>query len=234
MTKIGGQMAKLYGIGVGPGDSELLTLKGARLIRECPIIMVPRSGQKVNVAYTIAKGAVPEIEDMEVVEVDMPMVRDRTLWTTNHRKAADKVIEYLKQGKDVAFLTLGDPTVYSTYCYVHNMVLEDGYQAEIVPGVPSFCAVSARLNQGLTEASEALHIIPASYQGVDQAIELDGVRVLMKTGKSMAELKEKLKKSPNVRQVRGVERCGMPGERIFDDIDEIDDQASYFSVLVVK
>lgn len=227
-------MAKLYGIGVGPGDSELLTLKGARLIRECPVIMVPDSGQKVNIALTIARGAVPELEDKQVVEVEMPMVRDRSIWAKSHKKAADKVIEYLKEGKDVAFLTLGDPSVYSTYCYVHNLVLEGGYEAEIVPGVPSFCAVSARLNQGLTEASEALHIIPASYEGVDEAIELDGVRVLMKTGKAMAGLKEKLKKSPKVSQVHGVERCGMPGERIFKSIDDIDDEASYLSVLVVK
>lgn len=227
-------MAKLYGIGVGPGDSELLTLKGARLIRQCPVIMVPRSGQNVNVALTIAKGAVPELADANVVEVDMPMVRDREVWKENHLKAARKVIECLDKGQDVAFLTLGDPSVYSTYCYVHNLVLDSGYEAEIVPGVPSFCAVSARLNQGLTEASEALHIIPASYEGVDDAIELDGVRVLMKTGKSMAALKEKLKNSRNVNEVRGVERCGMPGEKIFNSIEEIDDDASYFSVIVVK
>lgn len=227
-------MGKLYGIGVGPGDSELLTLKGARLIRECDVIVVPRSGQKVNVAYTIGVGAVPEMKDKNIVEVDMPMTRDKSKLKEAHKNAADTVEGFLREGKDVAFLTLGDPAVYSTYIYVHDIILERGLEAEIVPGVTSFCAVAARLNEGLTEASEGLYILPASYEGLEEALKLKGTKVLMKSGKAMGNVKKLISEMTDKESVRMVERCGMPGERIFNSLEEIDEDASYFSVLVVK
>ncbi|MEA4986822.1 MAG: precorrin-2 C(20)-methyltransferase [Anaerovorax sp.] len=227
-------MAKLYGLGVGPGDSELMTLKAVRLIRECDIIVLPKSGQEINAAYTIAKGSVPEIDQKELMEVSMPMTRDKEKLMQSHDLAADQIIEKLKEGKNVAFLTLGDPSIYSTYIYVHERVLEKGYEAEIVPGITSFCAVAARLNEGLTEAGQPLHVIPASYEGTEEALQLTGTKVLMKSGKSIGRIKDQLLKmepSPNVKMV---ERCGMEGERVFHNTDEIDENASYFSILVVK
>lgn len=225
-------MGKLYGIGVGPGDAELLTLKGARLIRECDVIVLPRSGKKVNVAYEIARKAVPEAETKEILEVDMPMTRDQSILERAHKQAAETVIGHIDAGRTVVFLTLGDPSIYSTYCYVHNLVKDAGRDTEIVPGVPSFCAVSAKLGEALTEASEGLHIIPASYEGLEDALNLEGTKVLMKSGKAIGEVKELLQKRGET--VRMVERCGMEGERVYDSLDEIEENASYFSVLVVK
>ena len=164
----------------------------------------------------------------------MPMTRDKARLKEAHKAASEVIKELLLNGENVAFLTLGDPTVYSTYCYVHNLVLEGGMQAEIVPGVPSFCAVAARLNEGLTEASEALHIIPASYDGLEDALELDGTKVLMKSGTKIGAVKEKILEKCENETVRMVEKCGMEGEKIYDILDEIDEDASYFSVLVVK
>lgn len=227
-------MAKLYGLGVGPGDPELMTLKAVRLIRECDIIAIPASGQAVNAAYTIAKGAVPDMDDKKIVEVSMPMIRDKEALNASHDAAARQIIGYLEQGKNVAFLTLGDPSIYSTYIYVHDRVLAKGYEAEIVPGIPSFCAVSARLNEGLTEAAEALHIIPASYKGLEESMELKGTKVLMKSGKSIGKIKEMIQKQPERWSAKMVERCGMEGERLFMSADEIDPEASYFSIVVVK
>lgn len=225
---------KLYGIGVGPGDPELLTLKGARLIGQCQVIAIPDSGKKMNVAYEIAKGARPEIEEKEILEVAMPMTRDEQLLKESHEQAAARLVKELEAGRDIAFLTLGDPTIYSTYIYVHHQVMAQGYEAEIVPGIPSFCAVSARLNEGLVEGAEALHVIPASYEGVEEALQLSGTRVLMKSGKSVGQVKQLLRhREPRV-SVKMVERCGMEGERIFDDLEDIDEEASYFSILIVK
>lgn len=225
---------KLYGLGVGPGDPELMTLKALRLIKECPIIAVPESGKDTNVAFEIAKGAMPEIIDKELLPVSMPMIRDAQLLSESHDRAAANIISKLEEGKDVAFLTLGDPSIYSTYIYVHNRVLDKGYPAEIVPGIPSFCAVSARLNEGLTEAHEALHIIPASYEGIEEALELKGTRVLMKSGKAIAGIKDLIMKMENPPQVKMVERCGMEGERVFHNVRDIDEEAGYFSILVLK
>lgn len=225
---------KLYGLGVGPGDPELLTMKAARLIRECDVIAVPASGKETNVAYEIARGAVPEIETKELLKVPMPMVRDESRLKESRDKAAEAVIAELKKGKDVAFLTLGDPSIYSTYIYIHNRVAALGYETEIIPGIPSFCAAAARLNEGLTEASEALHIIPASYEGVEEAVALRGTRVLMKSGKSIGKIKALLADMENPPSVKMVERCGMQGERVFSRLEDLDEDAGYYSILVLK
>ncbi len=225
---------KLYGLGVGPGDPELMTLKAVRLIRECDVVVIPASGKTVNVAYEIAKGAVPEIEEKELLEISMPMIREEDKLAESHDKAADAVITVLEAGKDAAFLTLGDPSIYSTYIYVHDRVGARGYDTEIVPGIPSFCAVAARLNEGLTEASEALHVIPASYEGMEEAMQLSGTRVLMKSGKAIGKVKEFLSQMERQPSVKMVERCGMQGERVFNRLEDIDEDAGYFSILVVK
>lgn len=227
-------MAKLYGVGVGPGDPELMTLKAVKLIESCDIIAVPRSGQTVNVAYTIAKGAYPDLDKKRIEELDMPMVRDRELWNRKHDEAAAQVMTWLDEGKDVVFLTLGDPTIYSTYSYVHNRVRDAGYETQIIPGIPSFCAVAARLNCSLTEAEEALHVIPASYEGLEESLEMPGTKVLMKSGKAIGKVKEYIKSMESQPSVKMVERCGMEGERVFQSVDEIDEESSYFSVLIVR
>ncbi|MDF2654230.1 MAG: cobI [Bacillota bacterium] len=225
---------KLYGVGVGPGDPELMTLKAVRLILECDVIAIPSSGGEANVAFDIAKGAVPQMADKELLELSMPMIRDREKLKESHDQAANDVAEVLEQGKNVAFLTLGDPSIYSTYIYVHNRLVNQGYDTEIIPGIPSFCAVAARLNEGLTEASEALHIIPASYAGIEDALQLKGTRVLMKSGKSIGKIKTLIKELETPAEVKMVERCGMEGERVFQNLEALDEDAGYFSILVVK
>jgi precorrin-2/cobalt-factor-2 C20-methyltransferase len=164
----------------------------------------------------------------------MPMIRDESKLRESHDRASEAVIAELEKGKDVVFLTLGDPSVYSTYIYVHDRVGAKGYKTEIVPGIPSFCAVAARLNEGLTEASEALHIIPASYEGLEEALALKGTRVLMKSGKSIGKVKALLQNKEELSSVKMVERCGMPGERVFERLEDLDEEAGYFSVLIVK
>ena len=185
---------KLYGVGVGPGDPELLTLKALRLIKENQAIAVPGNDIYTSVAYKIVKGAYEELDKKTLFPVAMPMTKDPAVLQANHEKAADDVEKYLKEGQNVVFLTLGDPTVYSTYLYVHKRILKRGYEAEIVSGITSFCAVAARLNMGLVEMAEPLHVIPATYkaQEMDQILELPGTKVLMKTGKKMQQVRESI------------------------------------------
>ena len=221
----------LYGLGVGPGDPELLTLKALRLIRENPVIAVPGNDIKASVAYQIVKGAYPKLDEKELIPVAMPMTKDRAVLEDNHNKAADAVESYLKQGKNVVFLTLGDPTIYSTYLYVHKRILERGYQAEIVSGITSFCAVAARMNMSLVERSEPLHVIPASYQ-IEEALKLPGTKVLMKAGKQMKYVKEQVKGFG--KNAVMIENCGMPDEKIYASADEIPENAGYYSLIVIK
>lgn len=222
---------KLYGIGVGPGDPELLTLKAVRLIKECDVIAVPGKNKEETVAYKIVKQAVPEITEKECLEVDMPMTKDKEKLAQSHNAAFEKVSQVLDSGKSIAFLTLGDPCVYSTYIYVHKKIEGAGYDTEIVSGIPSFCAVSARLNQGLVERSEMLHVIPSSY-GIEEGMKLSGTRVLMKAGKKMGQVREQLKEM-NV-QVSMVENCGMENEKIYQSVEEIPKEAGYYSLIIVK
>ena len=221
----------LYGIGIGPGDPELLTLKAVRLIRECDVIAVPGKDYRESVSYGIAVQAVPELKDKEILAVHMPMTRDRKVLEKSFQAGADRLETCLKAGKDVAFLTLGDVTIYSTYLYLHRLVTERGYRTEMVSGIPSFCAAAARLNMGLAEGAEEIHIIPASYQAED-SLSLPGTKILMKTGRQMERVKEKLKEK-NL-SVAMVENCGMEGEKVYRSVDEIGSDAGYYSLIIAQ
>lgn len=226
--------SKLFGIGVGPGDPELLTLKALRLIQESPVIAVPGNDIQGSVAYQIVKGVYEGLDEKILVPVAMPMTKDPQVLEANHKKAADDVEFYLKQGKQAVFLTLGDPTVYSTYLYVHKKILERGYEAEIVSGITSFCAVAARLNMGLVEMAEPLHVIPATYKAeeMDEILKLPGTKVLMKTGRKMRQVRESIIRSGQKAVM--IENCGMSSEAIYESAEEIPESAGYYSLIIVK
>lgn len=140
---------KIYGVGVGPGDPELLTIKAARLIKNAGVIGIPAEHKETCKAYQIAAGAVEEIREKEVVPFPFLMTRDPERLKESHDRLAEKAAGYLDQGRDLVFLTLGDPAVYSTYMYLHRRLTAMGYEAEIVSGVTSFCAAAARLSVSL-------------------------------------------------------------------------------------
>lgn len=220
-----------YSVGTGPGDPELITLKAARVMRECDVILLPAKDKESCAAYQIAVQAVPEIAGKEIFCTPMPMTKDKEKWKESHKEAAKAAVSFLSQGKNVAFLTLGDSTVYATAMYVYRLVQEAGEKTQIINGIPSFCAAAARLDMCLAEGEEELHVIPASYEP-EEAMALHGVRVFMKAGKNAGRLKE-LFLEHHV-QVKGVERCGMEGERIFHSAEEIDENAGYFSLFIVR
>lgn len=220
-----------YGVGIGPGDPEYMTLKAVRLIRENQVIAVPGKVAKESTAYKIAVQAVPELAEKELVPVNMPMIKDRELIDAEHRKGAEKLRTYLDQGKNVVFLTLGDPSVYCTFSYIQHYLEADGYRVELVSGIPSFCAAAARLGLPLGEWDEPIHIVPAVHK-TDYKLEQDGNYVLMKSASHMKEVKALLKESG--RQVSAVVNCGMADEAIYRSADEIPDDAGYFSLIIAK
>lgn len=222
---------KLYGVGVGPGDPELLTLKALRLVKEADIIVVPGENPRESVAYQIVKGAYEKLDEKELLSVPMPMTKKKDVLEQAHDQGAAMICSQLDQGKQVVFLTLGDPTVYSTYLYVHKRVTERGYETEIVSGIPSFCAVSAKLNTGLVEKAQPLHVIPASYP-MEDALQLAGTKVFMKAGKQMKQVKENLL-AAGARSMM-IENCGMPEEKIYRTTEEIPETAGYYSLIIVK
>ena len=221
----------LYGIGVGPGDPRLMTYLAVDTIKRCPVIAVPADGKGKAVAYKIASGIVEDLDAKECLNLSTPMTKDKAILDAAYQTAADTIIEQLEQGKDVACLTLGDPTIYSTYIYIHRLVKAKGHETEIVNGIPSFCAVSAKLGDSLVDRSEQLHVIPSTYD-IEDGLKLPGTKVLMKAASKMPIVKETLKRN----DLKGamIENCGMPEEHIYHGVDEIPDQASYYSIIVVK
>ena len=220
-----------YGVGVGPGDPELMTLKAARLIRETEVIALPGTAAEETVAYQIAVQAVPELSKKTLVPVAMPMTHDKEEMRRNHDKAADLLEIYLAKEENVVFLTLGDPTIYSTYLYVQKRIADRGYETCLVSGITSFCAAAARTGTPLVEWNEQLHIIPAVHR-LDHSLDLPGNYVLMKSGKKMGQVKEILRKSQ--KEVVMVENCGMKEEHIYRNVDEIPDDAGYYSLIIAK
>ncbi len=221
----------LYGVGVGPGDPELMTLRAVHLIQQNEIIACPGPEAKETVAYQIAVQAVPELEEKTLVSVVMPMTHDQQEMDRNHDQAAKTVEAYLDKGQNVVFLTLGDPTIYSTYLYIQKRVSAHGYRTELVSGITSFCAAAARTNTPLAEWDEQLHILPAVHR-LDTPLDLPGNYVLMKSGRKMNQVKQIL--SASGKEVVMVENCGMADEHVYHGVDEIPDDSGYYSLIIAK
>ncbi len=158
-------------------------------------------------AYQTARRACPETEQ-EVLFLPMPMIKDRERLKAVHDLDVCQVAELLDQNRDVVFLTLGDPSVYSTCMYVHKRLKRMGYDTALVPGVTSFCAAAARLDCSLAENREELHILPASYD-IEEGLRLPGTKVLMKAGRKMGQVKALLREKEL--EAKMVENCGMEG-----------------------
>lgn len=240
-----------YGVGVGPGDPELLTIKALNIIKACPVLAVPISDQRLSepvleragqpgvcsellqkcVAYQIVLAALPEVEQKDKLYLPMPMIKDRERLRQTHDQCAAEAAVSLENNHDIAFITLGDPTVYSTCLYIHKWIKKMGFVTGLIPGVPSFCAAAARMDIGLVENKDQLHIIPGSYE-IEQGLKMDGTRILMKAGRNMPVVKQAIKEQGLA--VHMVENCGMADEQIYRTVDEIPDDAGYYSLLIVK
>ena len=218
-----------YGVGVGPGDPEMMTLKAIRLIRENYVIAVPGANAKEAVAYQIAVQNVPELENKELVPMYMPMIKDREAIREEHRRCADTIENYLDQGRNVVYITLGDPTIYCTFSYLQHILEADGYTVELVSGISSFCAAAARMNTPLVEWNEQLHIIPAVHM-TEKDLSYPGKYVLMKSASHMKEVKALLRQSEKT--VCAVENCSMPNEKVYRKLEEIPDDSGYFSLII--
>lgn len=153
----------LYGIGTGPGDPELMTIKAKKILQRTEVIAIPSEDENRCLAYRTAGKLLPEIGEKNLLRLSFPMTGDPEILREHHRKNADVLKRYLDAGKDVAFLTIGDPSIYSTYGYMHRILTAEGYTARMISGVPSFCAAAASLGEILCEGGETLKIVPSVY-----------------------------------------------------------------------
>ena len=230
-------MGCLYGIGVGPGDPELLTLKALKALQKAPVICVPQAANRGDsYALNIVDGFVkPEQEIMRVPFPTDDAEGAAQVW----REASAMVVERLKKAQDVAFLTEGDPMLFSTFSYVLAGVRELCPEAtvKIIPGVSSVMAAAASSEVPLATHGQRLAILPAAY-GLDDLSEatsnFDTV-VLMKVSPNIVKTLANLEELGLTRQSTYVRRVTTDREKVIKDIAEItDDDMDYFSLLIDK
>lgn len=221
-----------YGVSVGPGDPELLTLQAVRLLRQCPVLAAPQTAS----GQMLALGA--ELDGKTILPLQFAMSRDAAVLRASHETAASAVRPFLDAGQDVAMLNLGDVSIYATFGYLQEILQAQGYATAMAAGVPSFCAAAARLNQPLTGGMDApLTIAPGSR--ADEVLDAPGTKVLMKTGRQLPALLDTLDAHGALSRSALVCSCGLPDEMIFPDLStarppQDGSKAGYFATVLVK
>ncbi len=239
-------VGKFIGIGVGPGDPELITVKAVKALQAADVICVPKShAKKPSMALGIVKQIVAErAKPPEVLELAFPMTKDelnnRKLWV----ESAATVASRAKTGKVIAFITLGDPMLYSTFLYLYECVKETypNIELEIIPGATSVTAAAASAKLPLAEKEEVVSIIPSDLDAKlieETAKHVDNL-VFMKCAHRIKELIPVLKRSgfKENSTVALVKRCTLPEEKVLvgtlADVPNWDITEDYFSVAIVK
>ncbi len=222
-----------YGVGVGPGDPELLTVKALRTLERCEVIAAPRTKGGETLALDIVRQAV-SLEGKTILPLDFTMSRDPAVLRASHLRAAEAVAAHLTAGRAVAMPNLGDVSIYATFAYVADILTARGYEAVMVPGVPSFCAVAARLGVSLTTAASSLHILPAGRDALEEQLDLSGTKVLMKSGRQLPQAAEALRKRGLLEKAAMVRDCGLPTEQVCRDLRRLPQDPGYFATVIVK
>lgn len=225
-------MSKLYGVGVGPGDPDLMTVKALNAIKKSKVICFAGKSEDTSIAFNIAKKAMPEVSKKKKVCIDFPMTKNQYVLEESHSKISSQIKELLKEG-DVALLTLGDPGIYATYSYIAQRLRADDIKVVTIPGITSFSAAAAKLGIPLTLADEELHVIPSSYS-FEEAFSLKGTLVLMKSGKSYESLVSYIRENKPHCDVYMVENCGMENERLFVGANNLPETSGYFTTIIVR
>jgi len=228
-----------YGVGVGPGDPELMTMKAVRVLKDSPVLAVPRSSDKGSSrALDIIRGVV-DISGKELLELPFPMTKDKSALEASRAQAASLVAERLGEGKDVAFITLGDPLVFSTFSYLVPFVRASSPAAPIrsVPGVTSFSAAASLLALPLAETDERVIIVPAAYEldAVRAALSSAETIVLMKVNKAIDAITELITEAGLIEKAFFVSRAGWPEEEVVTDLRTLKGtKPDYFSMIIIR
>lgn len=226
---------KLYGIGVGPGDPELLTLKAYKILRDADMIVAPRaSKEKESLAFSVVKEILQERRIKPIViKPIFPMIKDKKKLEMYWREAASEVLNKGEKCKTIAFITLGDPSLYSTFYKFLNAIqhlTKEKIEIEVIPGITSFSACSALAKIPIAEGGDLVAIIP-KLCGVENTIENLNALIFMKP--DIQGIKNLFKEGDN-KSILGI-RIGMPGQLIISgNLNEIPESKDYFSILIVR
>lgn len=229
-------ISKLYGIGVGPGDPELLSLKAYKILKRVDMIVAPKSreGRRSLALLTIKSYIEERIENRPLIaEPLFPMTKNEEELEFYWEKAKQEVLEKGEGCETIAFITLGDPSLYSTFYKFLDVFEEEVEEVEVIPGVTSFSACSALAKVPIAEGNEIVSIIPAVQEGDDNA------RGVIQNSDSLIFLKPKNKEAiekmlGNKKAILGIKVGFEDQEQVLENLSEIKQPAHYLSTLIVK
>lgn len=229
----------LYGIGVGPGDPELLTLKAVKVLKEVAHVFAASSSKN---DYSLAREIVREHlpQNVPVDQLSFPMTFNEQSLEDAWVRNCEQVVEILRAGKSVAFLTLGDPLTFSTFIYLMRKVRRKlpGVVISVVPGVTSFQAAAACAGLPLAEGEEVITILSGAKGGsrLKDVLQYSDNVILMKTYKQFPEILEQIQESGYRDRCAFVSRCGLDGEIVEKDFDRLTrlEQPNYLSLMLLK
>ncbi|MDJ0564284.1 MAG: precorrin-2 C(20)-methyltransferase, partial [Microcystis sp. M49629_WE12] len=227
MNKLG----KLYGLGIGPGDPELLTLKAHRILTTVPVIAYPT----LESGKVLARAIVSDFIRPEQIEIPMPLPFSVERSSQPHYDiAAENIAEQLNLGLDVAVLCVGDPMLYGTFMYIFNRLC-DRFSIEVVPGISSVMASAAMLGVPITYRNDVFSIMPATLEAEilrDRLVFIDAAAII-KLGRHFAKVRDILDELGLLERALYIERATLPNQQIIP-ITEVDPEAAtYWSLILI-
>ena len=238
-------MTSLIGIGVGPGDPDLLTVKAVKAIHNADIIMCPASNEdRPSIALSIVSSIIDKSKNQEIIKLIFPMTKDKDVLEQTWKRNAKIMAETVLSGKNVVYLTVGDPFLYSTWIYMHKDLKENypDMNISVIPGIVSIFTFAAKVGVSVAEGAEKVAIIPSCY-------DLSSVKEIAKHSESMIFLKDGRYFDQVIKVLK---ESGFPDDSIFAigqdlgteneiirkmTLGEVNDgtlTTKYFSILVVK
>lgn len=235
MSKLG----TLYGVGVGPGDPELVTVKAFRLLKESPVIAYPRkkSGAK-SYALAIVEMYV-DTREKNMLALTFPMTKDKEALEKQWNKTVDTVWSHLEQGENVAFVTEGDPMLYSTYIHLMRLMKERHPEVEAVsiPGISSVNAAASRLGLPLADGDEQMAVVPATddYEQMRRALETHDCVVFIKVAKVIDLMLSVLRDLGLTEKASVLTKVTSGEEQIWRNMEELAGrELEYLTLMVVR
>ena len=233
----------LYGIGLGPGDPELITLKAYHLLQECEVLFYPDGAR----ALSILQGILSEEELLQkkLMEVHISMVKHSINIESEYSGLVNIISAQLDTNKMTAYLTIGDPTIYSSFTPIQKLLHDRGYKTKIINGIPSFLAVAAACDQTLVYHSESLIINPVqnptdcnSPLNEKSATSYYSTCIYMKHGKEISSILTELSKDSKAQPLNifGATNCGFDNEILYHSLEDLQTEKpdNYFTTIISK
>lgn len=229
--------ARLIAVGVGPGDPELLTLKGARLIRAADVVVAPIGDRsETSIAHGIIRDLIDPARQQLLTQI-YPMKKDPAEMKASWRDSAAEVAQLVRSGKTVAFITIGDPLLYSTFLYLYRILQADypDVAIELVPGISSIFAAAAAAGVPLGLAADRIAVLPATFEEekLRQTLQEFDTVVLMKVSRVFERVRELVRELGC--QASYIKRVGLAGEVVFHDLYAVaEEDLDYLSLIIVR